>query len=208
MNIKERSFQYYKYYIAMKLHFNSQDYDFFRNMGVRATPQSFLKRKDRYFFEKMASVFTTEKYLEKLLVAAKEKKNFYIRDVMTQENEKKYLQSKGYMEAFDRMLEKEVSDVVNYCLMNKVTRHELFEGEEEKKPVLFNLLRKNVVSYETFICLDKLYDVSDHLAKFSLDPLVTETTFFIDKYKPFCSKHIPKKEVLSKIIVNSIDLLS
>ena len=208
MPTQERAYQYYKYYVEMKLHFNSQSFDFFKGHGTRSSPKAFVVRKDRYFFEKMASVFNVEKYLDKLLIAAKEKKNFYIRDVMTPDNEKKYLKTKGYMEAFDRVFEKEVSDVVTYCIKNNVTKKTLLEGDDEDKPILYSLLRQNVVSYETFICLDKLYDVTDRLAKFSLDPLVNETTFFIEKYKPFFSKHIPKRDRLKSIISNTLDLMN
>lgn len=206
--IQERSYQYYKYYVEIKLHFNSQSFDFFKGHGTRSSPKAFVSRKDRYFFEKIASVFNMQKYLDKLLIAVKEKRNFYIGDIMTPNNEKQYLKTKGYIQAFDQMFEKEMSDVVTYCIKNNITKKEMLNGDDDIKPIIYNLLRKNVVSYETFICLDKMYDITDNLVKFSLDPLVNETVLFVKKYKPFFSKHIPKRNKLQSIICNTLDLIN
>ena len=48
-------FECYKTYLAMKQHFTKDKYDYVKYCGrSRASLQSFYKRKDRYFFEKMA----------------------------------------------------------------------------------------------------------------------------------------------------------
>ena len=48
-------FDCYKTYLALKNHFTKPNYDYFKYCGrSRASVQSFHKRKDRYFFEKMS----------------------------------------------------------------------------------------------------------------------------------------------------------
>jgi len=56
--MKVTPYQVYCEYLALKSHFSNRKYDYFKyNKKVRASLQSFYKRKDRYFFEK-----TSRKY--------------------------------------------------------------------------------------------------------------------------------------------------
>ena len=48
-------FDVYKTYLAMKNHFTKDKYDYHKYCGkTRASLQSFYRRKDRYWFEKMS----------------------------------------------------------------------------------------------------------------------------------------------------------
>ena len=53
----------YQLYLAMKLHFNSENYNFRQyNGNVKADLSSFMKRKDKFHFAKLA-----RKYKDKLI---------------------------------------------------------------------------------------------------------------------------------------------
>ena len=53
-------FESYKLYNALKLHFESS-YDAIKyNFKTSIKPQSFFKRKDKYFFAKLASTYGTD----------------------------------------------------------------------------------------------------------------------------------------------------
>ena len=44
----------YKTYVALKNHFKSDSYDYFKYKGkARVKEETFLKRKDKFFFEKI-----------------------------------------------------------------------------------------------------------------------------------------------------------
>ena len=48
-------FDAYKQYLSLKNHFTKEKYDYHKYCGKsRATVQSFYKRKDRFWFEKLA----------------------------------------------------------------------------------------------------------------------------------------------------------
>ena len=60
----------YKYYMAMKLHFESDTYDAVKyNYKTSAKPQSFFKRRDKYHFAKLGRKFDTPKELIQFFVA-------------------------------------------------------------------------------------------------------------------------------------------
>ena len=65
----------YKTYIALKNHFRSDGYDYFKHRGkTRLKEQSFLKRKDKFFFEKLEN-----KYKEDLV-------DFFVCNLVTDQN--------------------------------------------------------------------------------------------------------------------------
>ena len=62
-------FDCYKIYLALKNHFTKDSYDYHKYNGrTRATVETFYKRKDRFWFEKMCRK-KTEKEVEDFFVA-------------------------------------------------------------------------------------------------------------------------------------------
>ena len=54
-------FDSYQLYLGVKLHFNSESYDFVKYNGkVKADLPSFLKRNDRFHFGKLARLYKSE----------------------------------------------------------------------------------------------------------------------------------------------------
>ena len=50
------AFESYKMYVALKLHFTTDSYDYFKFNGkTRVSETNFEKRKDRYFFKKLTN---------------------------------------------------------------------------------------------------------------------------------------------------------
>ena len=49
-------YEAYRLYLAVKLHFSTENYDFFKhNAKVNASIGSFTKRNDRYFFHRLCT---------------------------------------------------------------------------------------------------------------------------------------------------------
>jgi len=63
-------FDAYRYYMAIKLHFESDTYDAKKyNYKTSISPQSFWKRKDKYHFAKIAKKFNTPEELIEFYVS-------------------------------------------------------------------------------------------------------------------------------------------
>ena len=61
-------FDVYKTYLALKLHFTKDKYNYFTFNGKsRASQSAFDKRKDRYFFKKLAAKFDHDTVVEYFL---------------------------------------------------------------------------------------------------------------------------------------------
>lgn len=206
--LNERSFNYYRNFLALKLHFKENNFNFFKNEGkTRVKRETYLGRRDRYFFERSANSFNTQKFLDKCIVQIKKNPSFFIKEIFTPENESTYLKRKGFLESFLNSFDREISSLVNYCLKNKINKEALLKGNEEEKPLLFSLYVNGIISDETFICIDKVFGVTEELARFSLDPLVDRSLKFLKKYYPFVLMYLPKKEEIEKILKNNFCIL-
>lgn len=74
------SFESYCDYIALKLHFKDWQYDYFLFRGhTNATPESFAKRKDRYWFEKLANLYSPH---ERILAHCCTTESVFIRNIV------------------------------------------------------------------------------------------------------------------------------
>jgi len=63
-------FKAFRYYLALKLHFNNDKYNVFENKGnIKYSYENFNSRNDRHIFEKLARKFDTDKDLIQFLVA-------------------------------------------------------------------------------------------------------------------------------------------
>ena len=63
-------FKAFRYYIAVKLHFNNKNFNVFENKGhVKGSYAAFNARNDKYLFEKLARRFSKDQELIQFLVA-------------------------------------------------------------------------------------------------------------------------------------------
>ena len=79
----------YCLYLAINNHFYTESYDYFKYNGkVTAKLESFLYRKDKYHFAKLARKYNSE--LKDFLVANFSKKKYYVRELLERECEVNY----------------------------------------------------------------------------------------------------------------------
>lgn len=63
-------FETYKMYVALKNHFTSATYDYFRYSGkTRASLKTYDTRKDKYFFEKLGRKRNVEQFILANIIA-------------------------------------------------------------------------------------------------------------------------------------------
>lgn len=199
-------FDAYATYNAFKLHFKSDTYDYFTFNGkTNLKIASYEKRRDRYQFEKIASRISKEKFLSKMLVEQKNNSKFWIGDILTKENESRYLTWRGFIEAFETYnLKKEISPMLEISLINedKNLRDIWLEGLERKQhPRIFKMLLRKEIQPETFICIDQMYSFVPELnVVLKEDPIWNDYYIFLKKYYKFVMKYIPSRDKIIEIL--------
>lgn len=178
-------FEVYRYYLALRLHFTTDNYDVIKQRGrVRATKNSFLKRKDMFAIRKVAETYS-DKDIVDFLVA-----NFVSGDrwggVFDTESKERYQGWKKRIEAISYTFKKEIDKAVLFAEKNNVSISDLFISTDGQHPVIVRMYLRNDISIETLVILNKLNNFVDQLDVQLKDDLVwPDTSRIIKKYTPF-----------------------
>jgi hypothetical protein len=178
-------FEVYRYYLALRLHFTTDKYDVIEQRGrVRATKNSFLKRKDLLSIRRVAETYS-DKDIVDFLVA-----NFVSGDrwggVFDVESKERYQGWKKRIEAISYTFKKEIDKAVTYADKLGITFNQLFYCNHGQHPFIIKMYLRNDISIETLVILNKLNNFTDQLDQELKDDLVwPDTSRIIKKYSPF-----------------------
>ena len=173
-------FESYKLYNALKLHFESS-YDAVKyNFKSNVTPNSFLKRKDKYFFAKLGRKHNGE--LKDYYVANFKAGKSYIGDMMDEEGEQNYREHKRIQESIHRVF----SIDINRLTEENVSFDYLFKTGDNAHPLVVKLWLQEEISLETVVILNAIFKFIDRESKNISDTIVWPVTRrLIEKYEPF-----------------------
>ena len=195
--VRMDAFEAYKHYLALKSHFSSKTYDYFKyNGSVRAKRDSFEVRKDKYFFHKLSKHKDLTNFLVSIFVYGK--KDQWVGDMLrNEESEKLYLkwqkvkQSLTYVFMGD--LEKFNDDLLSSFIV-----------ENGQHPHALKLLLRNEIHIETFIIMnDILRFVPTWNKNIDEKTIWPEIRHKCKKYHPFMEYDMEK---CKKIVVDKFDL--
>jgi len=195
------AFECFKLYLAIKNHFGSRQYDYIKYKGVvKASSAAFNKRKDRFYFEKLARLKTKQEILQFFIAnfAMNNCKNLWIGDIIKNGNTT-YLSWKKKIQSLTYLFTNEIS-----YLLDSYEFSELFKCENGYHPIILKeYLRKNV-SLETLVILNKFITYTENFDKKLDDPIWNSTSLIIHKYGVFLKIDNDKYK---KIILNKINNL-
>jgi hypothetical protein len=183
--MKLSGYETYCTYLALKNHFTRDNYDFFKYNGkVTASKESFLSRKDRFQFEKLARKCDDVKTHIALCFMAD---RTWIGDMLDDDaldstlKHMRKVQSMSY--DFKNELEK-VDDI-----------RSLFKMEDNGYPKFLNEYMRGDISLETIIILNEFIDfIPKFDAKFKDDYLWSKFSFKTRKFAPFLLQQVDKKK--------------
>lgn len=186
----------YRTYIAIKNHFTQKKYDFHKYNGkVKASLQSFYKRKDRFWFEKMSRT-KTEEEIKNFFVAnfalCDDPQTLWIGEIIKNgesnyKNWQRKLQSLSY-------LFKEELDVI-FSEGDFVSN---FKVVGSKHPRIIKLYLSKKVSLETLVILNRVLKYKSNYDKNLVDPIWEFTSMKIEKYSPFIHIDMDKYKTILK----------
>ena len=178
-------FEVYKYYIALKLHFTTDNYDVIKHKGrIKASRTAFAKRKDLFSIRKIADNYTNEEVVN-FLVA-----NFVSGDrwggMFDSEAKVRYDDWRKRTESLQYNFEKELDNIVHDLELSNLNNEELFKISKNEHPYIIKAYLRKDISIETLVILEKILGFTD-----KFDNEINDTIFWPDmsrlikKYKPF-----------------------
>ena len=145
----------YKTYLALKNHFTKDTYDFHKYNGkTRSSLQSFYKRKDRFFFEKMSRQKTDDEILEFFVAnfaSCSDPQSLWIGEII-KEGEKSYKDWKKRNQSLSYVFKEELNS-----LFDENKFEDLFKINGSSHPKILKEYLKNNISLETMVLLDKMF---------------------------------------------------
>ena len=178
-------FEVYRYYLALRLHFTTDQYDVIKQQGrVRASKNAFFKRKDLMSIQKVAKTYSDKDVVDFLIA------NFVSGDrwggLFDAESADRYQDWKKRMEAMSYTFKREVDKIILFCEKQNVSFQSVFQSTQGQHPIIVKLYLRHDVSIETLVILNKLNNFIDQLDIDLKDDLVwPDTSRIIRKYSPF-----------------------
>jgi len=174
-------FESYKLYNALKLHFESDSYDALKyNFKTSVKATSFFKRKDKFFFAKLAKTY--EKDLKEFYVANFKNDVKYVGDMLNEGGERYYRDHKKVMESLSYQFENDINKLHEM----DVEFDSLLEAEENNHPLIVRLWMQDEILLETVVILDALTGFVERENKKISDTIIWPDIYRkIMKYKPF-----------------------
>ena len=82
--IKVEPYECYKEYLAIKRHFTSPSYDYFKydSMNIRTSKMTFSKRKDNFLFAKLAKTYNDEEITKFFVANLVDNEFFWMTDTL------------------------------------------------------------------------------------------------------------------------------
>lgn len=189
-------FESFKLYNALKLHFESDGYDAFKyNFKTNVKATSFLKRKDKYFFAKVARQY--EKDMMGYYVSNFKNDISYIGDMINTYGENNYSEHKRVQESIHRVFAVDI----NTLSEQNVDFDKLFESEDGQYPLVARLWISEEISLETVVILNSILGfIPRESSKISDTIMWPNIKRKIEKYTPFVNFDVNKcNKLLTKV---------
>jgi hypothetical protein len=193
-------FDVYKTYLALKNHFTKDSYDYHKYCGKsRATLNSFYKRNDRYWFERISRQKTDNEVVDFFLasfVSCSDPETYWIGNIIKEGQDNynfwsKKIQSLSYI----------FKDEIIKVFQNK-NFDDLFNIKGNTHPEIVKEHLKNNLSLESLIILNKILGFKTDYDKKMDDPVWKFLSMRIKKYDAFLNIDVFKyKKILKECIL-------
>jgi len=191
-------FDAYKTYLALKNHFSKPKYDYFKYAGKsRASVESFNKRKDKYWFERVSRQKNDGEVRDFFLsnfVSSDNPQSIWIGQLI-REGETCYKDWEKRQQSLMYIFKQESED-----LLSEGNLEEVLDCSRQHPIILKKFLSGNIC-IETLTIWDKIFLFSNKFDQKLLDPVWEIVSLKIQKYSPFLNTDVKNyKKVLKNIV--------
>ena len=198
--LKVNPFETYKSYLGLKNHFTKEKYDYIKYCGKsRASIESFYKRKDRFFFEKISRQKNDEEVIDFFVanfVSCDDPQALWIGEIM-RNGEKNYTNWKKRTQSLSYVFKEEIGNVFGGKKFD-----EMFEIKGTKHPDIVKEHLQGNISLETFLILEKILGFKKDFDKKLGDPVWKFLSLRMEKYNSFLNIDVfLYKKILKEIVL-------
>ena len=173
----DKSFDTYVRFLAIKRHFTTDNYDYFKYNGkVRANNKTFMARNDAYSFAKLGK---REDSQGLILANVLVKPDIWVRDLLDEEAEERYILWKKKIEALGYNFKSDLGKLYENYQENFIS----YDGQH---PYIMTKYLQKQISLETLTILAHSANIFSYWDKKVVDKIVAyDIIRLVRKYKPF-----------------------
>ena len=198
-------FDVYKTYLAVKLHFASDTYDYYKYDGkVNAKLDTFTKRKDRYFFHKLSTRYAETDILDFFVANFLADSKRWIGNLLANDGKDVYLDYKKRKEAFAYHFKQECGTIASDLGRRNISFNDGFIPPNGQHPRILRLLIQRKISYQTAVVLDHFLGFTKNWDKEITEKVVwPEISLKVSRVKPFVNFNITEgKLIMKEVFIN------
>ena len=188
----------YKQYLALKNHFTKEKYDYHKYCGKsRATVQSFYKRKDRFWFEKLARNKDDKEVVDFFVsnfITCTDPSKLWIGELI-REGEGRYTDWKKRNQSMSYVFKEEMESILDNENLDSI--FELKNGH----PIILKKYLGGDISIETLVICDRILGFRKDLDSHLQDPVWETVSMRMKKYSPFLNIDVFRYKKLLKQLV-------
>lgn len=189
-------YEAFSLYTSLKLHFNSDSYDYFRYNGkVNTSIDAFENRKDKWHFYKLSRRFDNEEQGRDFIVAnLVHDPNVWVGNLLVEESNIQYRKRQKVIQSLTYTFTNEIASLVSHNNPN-----DLFMIHDGEYPELLQKLLHDEISIETMCILNKILNFLP-----AWDKKINDTIHFpnisrkVKKYTPFIQFEPTKYKIILK----------
>lgn len=190
------AFDSYQVYTGIKLHFGSKKYDYFKFDGkTKVTVENFLKRNDRYFFEKISKKYNKETIKEYFVSNFVANSNLWIGS-MSDDN---YLEWQRKVQSISYLFRSDLEKL----MMNVSDINEAFRCKTSQHPLVLRMYLGKSIMLETLVILNRITNfVNRYDMILENDFIWNEVSLLIKKYDPFLNLNMKSMSTIATQILS------
>ena len=181
--IKVEPYECYKEYLTLKRHFQSSQYDYFKynRKKIRASKETFSKRKDNFLFAKLAKTYNDEEITKFFVANLVDNEFFWMTDTLTEQADIAYKDWQKRIQSLSYMFSNDIDK-----LLNEHQFDDLFKVESGQHPILLKMCLAKYIMIETFIIINDVVNFVPRWNKQIKEKIVwPEFRKKVQKYSPF-----------------------
>ena len=192
----------FKKYVAVKIHFNSDKFDYTKSKGYtkNITQNAYQKRNDKYYFEKIANRLETEEIVPFFVSNFIEDSNMWSGDMASfNRSLMVYKNWKTRMENLGHEIQSDIRNINTFLKDNDLDFKNLIYCDEGESPILLRMYYQKLVTKETLIFFNEVFTLFDTFDKIaSHDILWNSESKVLRKYGRFLD-HIRWSEIVPNL---------
>ena len=191
-------FDVYKIYLAVKLHFTTDSYDYHKYEGkVNCKLETFTKNNARYFFHKLGTKYSKDDILCFFVSNFLSDSNKWIGDLTRNDGQDVYLDWKKRNDAFEYHFRSDCVYIANDFNVKRLSFNDGFNAFGGQHPRFFQLVLSKNISYESAVVFNEILSYSKRW-----DKQITEKVVW-----PIHSKRLKKYTQFVKYNPTSVKLI-